>query len=107
MTDGRVSVAAGWRQAIFNEAREQAYFYVREFRGVVAVPGSGLQYVFEPVILREHQFLVEIDPNRDLVWTQQGKTESLTSEKLAHRVAMIFFDLIGKVNRGEVEVPYG
>ena len=102
MSDGRVSVAAGWKQGIFNNARDEAGFFVREFRGAVAVPGVGLQYMFEPELLKEHQFLVEINAARELVWTQERKSEMLSNDELANRVTMIFLDLISKANRGEV-----
>lgn len=105
MSDERVSVAAGWKQGIFNNAREEAYFFIKEFRGAAVVPGVGLQYMFEPKLLKEQQFLVEINATRELVWVQEGKTEMLSGEDLANRIAMIFFDLIGKANRGEVATP--
>jgi hypothetical protein len=102
ISDGRVSVAAGWKQGIFNNARDQAGFFVREFLGAVAVPGSGLQYIFEPKLLKECQFHVEINTARELVWAQKPKSEMLSNDELANRVTMIFLDLIGKANRGEV-----
>ena len=105
MSDGRVSVAAGWKQGIFNNARDEAGFFIKEFRGAVAVPGVGLQYLFEPTFLKDQQFLVDINEQRELIWVQEGKSEILTSEELANRAAMIFFDLISKVNRGEVAPP--
>jgi hypothetical protein len=30
----------------------------------------------------------------------------LSTDDLTHRIAMIFFDLIAKANRGEIEMPF-
>jgi hypothetical protein len=102
MTDERVSVAAGWKQGIFSYVGEEACLFVREFRGSVMV-SPGL-IISKPELLKEQKFVVELNANRELVWLEVGKQAPLTCEELANRIAMIFFDLIGQANRGEVRM---
>jgi hypothetical protein len=106
MTDGRVSVAAGWKQAIFNHVGQEAYVFIREFRGAVSVPGTGRMYVFSPELLKERKLTVELTATHELAWLENGKKELLSTEELAHTIAMAFFDMVGKVNRGEIEMPF-
>jgi hypothetical protein len=106
MTDERVSVAAFWKQDIFNSVGRDAALIVREFRGAVAVPGTGRQYIFRPEVHQEHKFTVEVTAAFELVWKADGSRELLSTDALAHKIAMIFFDLIGKANRGEIEMPF-
>ncbi len=106
MTDDRVSVAAFWQQGIFNRVSQEAFFIVREFRGAVAVPGAGRQYIFRPEVHNEHKFTVEVTAALELVWKRDGAKELLSTDDLTQRIAMIFFDLIAKANRGEIEMPF-
>jgi hypothetical protein len=107
MTDGRVSMAAGWKQDIFNDAGRDEYVFIREFRGPLAIPRDGRMYVFPPeVLLKERQFMVEVTATGDLAWKQSGKNELISTDDLAHRIAMTFFDLLAKANRGEIEMPF-
>jgi hypothetical protein len=101
MTDERVSVAAFWNQDIFNSVGQDAFLIVREFNEAVSVPGSGRQYMSQPRANREHKFAVELAAARELAWKASGSKELLSTDELAHKIAMIFFDLIGKANRGE------
>jgi hypothetical protein len=106
ITDGRVSVAAGWTQAIFNHVGQEAYVFIREFRGPVSVPGSRQMYMFRPELLKERKLTVQLTAMHELAWIENGKKELLSTEELAHTIAMAFFDLVGKVNRGEIEMPF-
>jgi hypothetical protein len=106
MTDERVSVAAGWKQGIFNDVGREANVFIREFRGAVAIPGSSRMYVFTPQLRKERKFTVELTATHELAWVENGKKELLSTEDLAHTIAMAYFDLIGKVNRGEIEMPF-
>jgi hypothetical protein len=106
LSDERVSVAAFWQQGIFNSVAREAFFIIREFSGAVAVPGVGLQYMFTPKVLKDHTFTVEVNAALELVWNEVGGTGQLSTDDLAHRIAMIFFDLIAKANRGEIEMPF-
>lgn len=105
MTDERVSVAAFWKQDIFNTVAQDAALIVREFSGPVAVPGSGLQYTHHPKVLKEYKFTIELTAALQLAWKRSGSRELLSTDDLAHKIAIIFFDLIAKANRGKVEMP--
>jgi hypothetical protein len=106
-TDGRVSLAAGWRQGIYNDVTRDAGFSIMHYRGYVPEPGERMMYAFEPEKLSERRFLPELTASRELMWVEQKTPEMLSTEDLANEIAMSFFDLVGKVNRGEVELPFG
>jgi hypothetical protein len=106
MTDGRVSIATAWVQGIYNDVGEQAYISIREFSGALVVPGERLMYAFEPTQLKEYRFLVELRVGGPLAWKERGKSELLTTEDLAGRIATAFFDLVGRANRGKVKMPF-
>jgi hypothetical protein len=63
-------------------------------------------YVFQPEVHKETKFTVDVTAAFELVWKRSGSKEQLSTDELTHRIAMIFFDLIGKANRGEIEMPF-
>jgi hypothetical protein len=103
MTDRRISVAAGWTQKYFGNVEQEAYFWVREFSGPIALPGERLMYVHEPKLLREHRFTVDISVTRELCWAK-GK-ERISADDFPDRIIKILLDLVLRANQGKVEMP--
>jgi hypothetical protein len=60
--------------------------------------------VVAPVLLKEHQFKVDVSPDRNLVWVL-AKKERVPPNKLADRIFRLFLDLISRSNRGEIVAP--
>jgi hypothetical protein len=106
MSDRRISVVAGWKQQIFGNVEEEAYFYVREFSGPIAAPGTMLAYPFPPKLLHEHKFVVDVSLTRELCWKKLGSKEQVPADELPDRVVMILFDLFSRANQGKVEMRY-
>ena len=105
-TDGRVSIAAGWKQGIFNDVSQEAHLFIRTFRGALSIPGERTMYVFQPALLVERKLLVELTVSLELAWREDGKKEILSTDDLPHAIAIAYFDLISKANRGEIEMPF-
>lgn len=105
-SDRRISVVAGWKQAIFGNVEQDAYFWVREFSGPISVPGILVSYPFEPKLLREHKFTVDVTLARELCWRKSGASEQIPGDELADRVVMILLDLFSRANQGKVEMQF-
>ena len=70
------------------------------------IPGRNRMFVFPPERIKEHRFVMDVTRVDEVAWKRTGKTEFMTSEEMAHEVAIIVFDLVGKVNSGKVEMPF-
>jgi hypothetical protein len=107
MTDGRVSIVAGWRGQIYaNVIDENAHFAALEFAVQVAMPGKPILYTFgSPKVLRETLFHVELSRSRELRWVENKKSKALmTTAEVADRCVRLFLDLMHRANRGEIDL---
>jgi hypothetical protein len=104
MTDGRISVVAGWKQAYFGNIEQEAHFWVREFSGPVALPGQSRWYIHEPKLLKEHRFTPDISVARELCWAK-GK-ERISAEDFPDHIVKILLDLFLRADQGKVEMPF-
>ncbi len=105
MTDGKVSVAAGWVQPWSNVIDEKVHFAAREFRGRVLLPGQRGWYAFgKPQLLGETRFCPELSRVRELRWVEGEKPAALmTAAEVADRCVRLFLDLHARANRGEID----
>jgi hypothetical protein len=63
-------------------------------------------YMFEPKLLTERKFMVELTAGRELAWKENREKELLSTDDLAHCIAIAFFDLVSQANRGKVEMRF-
>ena len=70
------------------------------------MPNERKMYIHRAELLRERKFLVELTSSLALAWRESGKKELLTTDELTHEIAIAYFDLISKANRGEIEMPF-
>jgi hypothetical protein len=106
MSDDRVSVAAGWVQPIYNDIQRGSHIAIRNFRGAVALPGERKMCVFGPELVTERLFVPDLTASREVAWVEQGKTRQLSADDLGNEIASACFDLVSKVSRGEIELPF-
>jgi hypothetical protein len=96
--DGRISVAASWRQQYSNKL-EDARLLVTEFNGVWAEPG--FQFV-NPEELNQQQFRAELSRAGELCWVDNAQPSRLYShEELADQIVQVFLALHARQQRGE------
>ncbi len=103
MTDGRVSLAAAWKQAIFNTIEDEAFLCAKEFVGPLLLPGQQGYYYLKPRLVREQKFAPELSLAGELRWVQGGKNTLLSSGEIAHQIVIAFLNLVAKMNRGELQ----
>jgi hypothetical protein len=83
-----------------------AHLFIRTFRGGMAIPGERKMYIRQPDILGERKFWIELSSSLTLAWREDGKSVLLTTDELTHEIAITYFDLISKANKGEIEIPF-
>jgi hypothetical protein len=103
MTDGRVSVAAFWKQGIFSDIGKEAFLFSTEHVDPLLLPGEKGYYFGKPRLIREQKFAPELSLAGELRWVRAGKSTMQPSEEVAHQVVIAFLDLVGKMNRGELQ----
>jgi hypothetical protein len=107
ITDGRISMVAGWKQEIFGNVEQDAYFYIREFSGPISVPGQLLAYPHPPKLLREHKLTADLTLAREPCWKRSGSKEQIAANGLPDHVMMTLLDLLSpdKPRQGRDAVP--
>lgn len=103
MTDGQVAIAVCWLQKYVNTLDGSA-LSVREFRQNLMLPSEvrGRMYITPPQSIGEIKYSPALSLAREVGWKQNGKTEFISSPRLAEQCVIQFIDLARRGTRGEL-----
>jgi hypothetical protein len=105
LTNGRISIHAGWEQRSPNDLAESG-ITVTEVNGQAALPGQRVVYPWgAPKSLKQHRFRMEVAPGMSVCWVDPATATSLLiSAELADRCVGIYLDLLDRANSGKLPV---
>lgn len=106
LTNNRVSLHVGWQQKYVNAISESAYITATEFKYRLPLPGERILSLDPlPPKLKQYRFKPELSITRDLRWIDEARPrEMLSVDDLADRCVRIFLDLVGRANRGDIDL---
>jgi hypothetical protein len=101
LRNDRVGLAVIWRQQERTSLNNSALI-VQEFVG--GLPGTGQSvHVDPPEVLDEKHYAAEISYTLEYGWTQTDVNGFVSSTVLAEQCVLLFIDLVGRSNRGELD----
>lgn len=108
--DNWISMAVQWRQPCVNSVIDdqlgETFLWVKQFSGGIPTPGEHIGIVFDPILVGEYKFKVDLSQLREIVWRETGVAGVIVPGSLADRIVRLFLDFVSRANRGEIERPY-
>jgi hypothetical protein len=103
MTNGQVAISVCWHQRYVNTL-DGSSLSVREFRQSLMLPGEtrGRIYVDPPSPIRDIKYSPALSWAREVGWKQNGRTEFISSARLAEQFVIQFMDLARRGTHGEL-----
>jgi hypothetical protein len=108
LRQGPVSVVVGWRQPYANSLFDDRGFcglLVEEFAGRVLLPSEQRIRIVDPRLIVVHTFKPDISRSRKFVLKVPESDTLVALGEMPNRIFPIFFNLIERDARGEIEPP--
>jgi hypothetical protein len=108
LRQGPVSVVVEWRQPYANSLFDDMGFCglsVKEFAGRVLLPSEQRIRIVDPRLIVEHTFKPDISRSRKFVLKVPESDTLVALGDMPNRIFPIFFNLIERDARGEIEPP--